>query len=98
MRINNITRQLVRERAKFLCEYCHSPEWSSADLFTLDHLVPQFLGGSDELNNLALACRRCNERCYNFTTGTDPETNLETPIFQPRQQVWAEHFIWTADE
>lgn len=97
MTVNNITRQLVRERAKFLCEYCHSPEWSSADLFTLDHLIPQSLGGSDELDNLALACRRCNERRYNFTTGTDPETKLETPIFQPRQQVWAEHFIWTAD-
>lgn len=97
MTVNNTTRQLVRERAKFLCEYCHSPEWSSADLFTLDHLVPQSLGGSDELDNLALACRRCNERRYNFTTGTDPETKLETSIFQPRQQVWAEHFIWTAD-
>lgn len=97
MTVNNITRQLVRERAKFLCEYCHSPEWSNADLFTLDHLVPQSLGGSDELDNLALACRRCNERRYNFTTGIDPETKLETPIFQPRQQVWAEHFIWTAD-
>lgn len=97
MTVNNITRQLVRERAKFLCEYCHSPEWSSADLFTLDHLVPQSLGGSDELDNLALACRRCNERRYNFTTGIDPETKLETLIFQPRQQVWAEHFIWTAD-
>ena len=97
MTINKVVRQLVRERAKFLCEYCHSPEWSSADLFTLEHLLPQSKGGSDELNNLALACRRCNERRYNFTTGIDSETKLETPIFQPRQQVWAEHFIWTAD-
>lgn len=97
MTINKITRQLVRERAKFLCEYCHSPEWSSADLFTLEHLVPQSLGGSDEIDNLALACRRCNERRYNFTTGIDFKTGLETQLFQPRQQVWAEHFIWTAD-
>lgn len=97
MTINKITRQLVRERAKFLCEYCHSPEWSSADLFTLEHLVPQSLGGSDELDNLALACRRCNERRYNFTTGIDSETGSETQLFQPRQQVWAEHFIWTVD-
>ena len=91
MTINKNTRQLVRERAKFLCEYCHSLEWSSADLFTLEHLFPQSLGGSDELENLALACRRCNERRYNFTTGIDSETGLETPLFQPRQQVWAEH-------
>ena len=97
MTIDKIIRQLVRERAKFLCEYCHSPEWSSADLFTLDHLLPQSLGGSDQLDNLALACRRCNERRYNFTTGIDLETGLETQLFQPRKQLWAEHFIW-ADE
>ncbi len=61
MTINKVLRQLVRERAKFLCEYCHSPEWSSVDLFTLEHIRPQSKGGFDELDNLALACRRCNE-------------------------------------
>ena len=97
MTIHKVLRQLVRERAKFLCEYCHSPEWSSADLFTLEHIRPQSKGGSDELDNLALACRRCNERRYNFTTGIDSKSGIETPLFQPRQQLWAEHFIWTAD-
>ena len=97
MTINKVLRQLVRERAKFLCEYCHSPEWSSADLFTLEHIIPQSKGGSDELDNLALACRRCNERRYNFTTGIDLEFGIETPLFRARQQLWAEHFIWTAD-
>ena len=77
MTINKVVRQLVRQRAKSLCEYCHSPEWSSADLFTLEHLLPQSLGGSDELDNLALAYRRCNERRYNFTTGVDLETQLQ---------------------
>jgi HNH endonuclease len=95
--INKVLRQLVRERAKFICEYCHSPEWSSADLFTLEHIRPQSKGGSDEFDNLALACRRCNERRYNFTTGIDSESGAETLLFQPRQQLWAEHFIWTAD-
>lgn len=74
MTINERIRQLVRQRAKCLCEYCHSPERSSSDVFTIDHLVPQSKGGSDELDNLALACRRCNERRYNFTTGIDPQT------------------------
>ncbi len=85
MTINKIFCQLVRERAKAFCEYCHSPEWSSADLFRLEHLRPQSLGGANELNNLALACRR-----YNFTTGIDSETGLETQLFQPRQQLWAD--------
>ena len=48
------------------------------------------------MDNLALACRRCNERRYNFTTGIDLETQLQTKLFQPRQQLWSEHFTWTA--
>lgn len=95
MTINETTRQSVRQRAKCLCEYCHSPERSSSDTFTIDHLTPKSLGGPDELENLALACRRCNERRYNFTTGTDPQTGQEAPIFNPRSQQWADHFIWT---
>jgi hypothetical protein len=44
-----------------------------------------------------LACRRCNERRYNFTTGTDPETKVVIPLFNPRQQQWSDHFIWSVD-
>lgn len=96
MKVNERTRQFVRQRANYLCEYCHSPEKSSSDIFTIDHLIPRSLGGSDELDNLALACRRCNERRYNFTTGNDPQTGEEIAIFNPRLQQWSEHFVWLA--
>jgi HNH endonuclease len=69
----------------------------SADRFTIDHIVPQSLGGSDDLENLALACRRCNERRSNFIVGVDPETQQEVKLFNPRQYQWAAHFIWSAD-
>lgn len=69
----------------------------SSDRFTIDHLVPQSLGGSDEPDNLALACTRCNQRRYNFTIGIDPVTQQEIPLFNPRNQKWADHFIWTVD-
>ncbi len=46
---------------------------------------------------MALACHRCNERHYNFTTGLDPQTNQEVPLFNPRQQQWSDHFLWTSD-
>ncbi len=95
--INSSLRQLVRQRANFLCEYCHSPELASAALFQLDHLIPQSLGGSDSPENLALACQRCNSYRYNFTTAIDPKTKKEVSLFHPRQQKWSEHFIWTAD-
>ena len=59
MIISLIIRQRIRQRANYLCEYCHSSEKASTSLFTLDHLIPQSLGGTDEENNLALACHRC---------------------------------------
>jgi hypothetical protein len=63
----------------------------------LDHILPQSLGGSDEVQNLALACHRCNERHYNFTTGIDPNTQKTVQLFNPRKEKWSDHFIWTVD-
>ncbi|MEQ9233832.1 HNH endonuclease [Coleofasciculus sp. E2-BRE-01] len=94
MAIREETRQIVRERANYQCEYCHSPERLSANRFTVDHIIPKSLGGTDDINNLALACRRCNERRYNFVAGIDPNTQEILPLFNPRQQKWEEHFTW----
>jgi 5-methylcytosine-specific restriction endonuclease McrA len=97
MSVNEATKQAVRERSRYRCEYCHSPERLSANRFTVDHVIPKSLGGADDMNNLALACRRCNERRYNFVAGVDPDTQAIVPLFNPRQQNWAEHFIWTGN-
>lgn len=95
--IDPAIRLQVRARADYLCEYCHSSEDASAALFEIDHLIPRSLGGSDELVNLALACQRCNRYRYNFQKGTDPKTQEEVSLFNPRQEKWSNHFIWTAD-
>ena len=97
MTISIASRQRIRQRANLLCEYCHSSEEASASLFTFDHLMPQSLGGTDTEDNLALACHRCNGRRYNFTEGTDPETQAIVPLFNPRQNKWSEHFVWSVD-
>lgn len=94
MPISEAKRQAIRERAEFLCEYCHSSERLSASRFTIDHVIPVSLGGSGDIDNLALACRRCNERRYNFVAGFDPETQEIVPVFHPRKQEWAAHFVW----
>ncbi len=39
------------------------------------------LEGTNDINNLALACRRCNERHYNFVSGIDPQTQQEVSLF-----------------
>jgi 5-methylcytosine-specific restriction endonuclease McrA len=85
MNISIATRLRIRQRANFLCEYCHSSEEASTSLFTLDHLKPQSLGGADDEDNLALACHRCNGRRYNFIEAFDPETQTVVPLFDPRQ-------------
>lgn len=98
MTISNTTKKLVRKRAKYLCEYCHSSEEAGAALFEIDHITPQsFPNSTDEVNNLALACQRCNAYRYNFITGVDPETGSIIPLFNPREQNWADHFIWSQD-
>jgi len=97
MMIDDATKEIVRRRANYLCEYYHSPERISTTRFTVDYLIPKSIGGSDELNNLALACRRCNERRYNFVAGYDSETKAIVLLFNPRQQIWLEHFLWSAN-
>jgi hypothetical protein len=54
-------------------------------------------GGRDDEINLALACTRCNGRRYNFIDGIDPETQSIVRLFNPRQDDWKDHFIWSQD-
>jgi 5-methylcytosine-specific restriction endonuclease McrA len=97
MPISEEARRFVRQRANYLCEYCHSSERLSPSRFTMEHITPQSLGGSDDTDNLALACRRCNERRYNFTEALDPQTQHMAPLFNPRKRVWLEHFAWVRE-
>ncbi len=65
-------REEVRQRAKFLCEYCHTNERWQYVRFTVDHVIP---GGENLPENLAFACFHCNRRKSNKTRAVDPETN-----------------------
>lgn len=87
----------VRRRARYLCEYCHTAEQWQYVSFTVDHVIPLIQGGSDDLDNLALACFHCNRRKSDRLTALDPESKEEVPLFNPRQHVWSEHFTWSAD-
>jgi hypothetical protein len=87
----------VRQRANYLCEYCHTSERWQYVRFTMDHVVPLIEGGSEILENLALACFHCNRRKSNNQTAVDPETKTSVPLFNPRLQQWPEHFGWSGD-
>ncbi len=88
-------RAQVRERAGNRCEYCQlRQEDSPLAALHIEHIVPRIHGGSDDLDNLALACIDCNLHKGPNLTGIDPETRLVTELFHPRHQRWDDHFEW----
>jgi hypothetical protein len=87
----------VRQRAKYLCEYCHTSEQWQYVPFTVDHIIPLAQGGADTLDNLALACFHRNRRKSDKVTAPDPVSGETVPLFNPRQHFWPEHFIWSVD-
>jgi hypothetical protein len=86
-------REFVRNRAASRCEYCRIPQdalpWSK---FHVEHIRARQHGGTDELENLALACRRCNFCKGPNLSSIDPETQTLARLFNPRTNRWSEHF------
>lgn len=86
------TREFVRTRAGDRCEYCLLRQEQSGLSHHLEHITAKQHGGSDEPENLALACNRCNACKGPNLTGIDAETQALVPLFHPRRDVWGEHF------
>ncbi len=59
------TKSGVYRRDRGLCAYCGRP--ISFEDASMDHVVPQSLGGPSTWDNLVNACRRCNEKKANRT-------------------------------
>jgi len=88
------TRDLVRRRAAERCEYCRLHQDDNELVHHVEHIVAKQHGGSDDPNNLALACHRCNLHKGPNLTGIDPQTGLVVPLFHPRHDRWSEHFVF----
>lgn len=91
-------REQVAEEAQYYCGYCLTQQKVIGSALEIEHIVPEVKGGSSEKNNLWLACRSCNSRKGSQTEAIDPETNMPTPIFNPRTQTWSDHFEWSDDQ
>ena len=87
-------RQQLLEEADYRCGYCLSTEVLSGIPLTVDHILPIASGGSDEIDNLWMACRPCNEIKGVQTESKDVESGETVPLFNPRFQSWREHFEW----
>jgi hypothetical protein len=84
----------VAQRAGGRCEYCGLSQEGQEARFHIDHVTPVVSGGLAVEENLALACVSCSLRKAAKQTALDPATGSETPLFNPRTDLWKEHFCW----
>jgi hypothetical protein len=89
-------RTQVIERAKGRCEYCQTQEDIVVDL-EVEHIVPTSKGGRSHLENLCYSCGSCNRFKSDFTQAIDPQTNENVLLYNPRIQIWQDHFMWSED-
>lgn len=88
-------RQLVRDRANYRCEYCHLPDFAApASTFHTEHVIAKQHDGSDDPENRAWSCHRCNFHKGPNLSGIDPLTYHVVRLFDPRRQSWKRHFEW----
>lgn len=85
-------RQLVFTRAAGRCEYCLLPQSAVIYRHEPDHIIPKQHGGQTDAGNLALACTRCNRYKGPNVGSFDPKTGNLVPFYNPRAQVWQDHF------
>jgi hypothetical protein len=50
-----------------------------------------------QADNLASACYQRNSMKQDHVDGVDPLTGESAPLFNPRSDVWSDHFFWTDD-
>ncbi len=87
-------RQIVIERARGRCGYCWLHQDNTPFSHQLDHFIALKHGGQTVRENLVLACLECNRYKGSDLAAIDPVTEEITPLFNPRVQVWREHFIF----
>lgn len=87
-------RQRVAEHSRFRCGYCQTPQLIVGPFLELDHIIPESKGGTSDEENLILACPMCNSHKADRIAGRDAESGEIVPLFNPRKDVWAEHFEW----
>lgn len=93
-RIADWLYDLVAQDAHFQCGYCRCPQQVLPYRLEIEHLLPISLGGQGDRDNLWLSCHRCNKLRSNRLQVTDPLTGQNVPIFDPRRDRWADHFVW----
>jgi hypothetical protein len=87
----------IRRQARFRCGYCLCSETLLGMPMEIEHLISLAAGGTDDEENLWLACRRCNGFKGILKQAIDPLSKQLVSLFNPRVQNWQEHFQWSED-
>ncbi len=78
--------------AGYRCEYCRT---TLVDFgWQVDHIVPRSRGGQHAMNNIAVACARCNRNKGDQVEARDPVSGQFVNIFDPRRDRWERHFLY----
>lgn len=90
-------RQTISEQARHRCGYCQTALAYSGVQLHIEHIIPLAAGGQSIESNLWLACALCNRHKGVQTHSVDTLTGENVSLFNPRTQVWWEHFVWSSD-
>jgi len=82
--ISKQKKQLVFSRAKNRCEYCQCRSDVASASFEVEHILPETLSGDSS----------CNSHKSTKTTAIDPESGKMVSLFNPRTNLWKQHFVW----
>lgn len=83
------------QEASPCCGYCRTCARIIGQPLTIEHIIAIAKGGTSDILNLWLSCRRCNQFKGTQIEAIDPESGIVTPLFNPRTQRWREHFAWS---
>ncbi len=97
-RLTSQQKDFIKQRSDGCCEYCLSQIAYSPDPFSIEHIIPRSKGGTNDLDNLAIACQGCNNFKYSHVNAIDPITGESAPLYHPRQDQWPGHFTWSNDD
>jgi HNH endonuclease len=97
-KISRLLQEKIRFQAKNRCGYCWLPQNLNPTLLEIEHLQPIANGGTDEEENLWLACRECNSHKSAKTHGFDEKSGKRIKLFNPRKQNWNRHFKFSEDK
>jgi len=92
--ISTEVERRIRDTARQRCGYCLSPQHLVMARLEIEHIIPLARGGDNTEANMWLACPICNRYKGDKVMARDPLTGANVPLFNPREQVWTEHFRW----